>query len=353
MQLRSHIKQHLSTDRSALPAQQETLSSHKTSHRLHALKETAEGVIALSIVVLLGLRFPLFIQSMHIIFALFFLIVFAIVVRYQRLAAYTTSLLAALGYGFLLWLQGHINAQPLFLAEPVMLLFSGILTSDLLALQRKRFQQAQSEAQQVTQRFQEMQQQHHKALEVNTELEHMVAGQSNSLITFSHQLTRLWRSTAQEFYQRSIELVAQQLEASSCAIYLRDGQHFHLYAAQSDYMQSLTTFHPDQLAPAYTIIARAVKEQRVVTLQDLLDQKESTTQETPSMVGPLLDEQGNVQGIIIAGKLPFHKCTPRTTRLFTALLKVIAPTLPTHKSTDTTTEIEIMPDEYDLVSSVA
>ena len=318
MQLQSETKRH---SRSEQPLPISTI--------MVRMREIGEGTAALLVVFLLGLSLPILVQHTHVIFGLFFLIVFAIAVRYSRSTAYTTSFLAAFCYSILLWQHEYINQQPLFLTESLILLLSGILTSDLHRLRCKRYQQIQVEAQQAMQRYQAMQQQHQKALDINTELEHMIANQTISLITFSHQISRLWQSAPREFFQRSIELVAHNLEASSCTIYLREGQQFYAQAMQpDDTQQPLSAFHLDQLAPRYNIIARAVKEQRVVTLQNLLEQDDSITQETPCMAGPLLDAYGEVQGVIVIGTLPFRKCTPRTTRLFAALLKVIAQPCP-------------------------
>src|SRR5438477_6453619 len=85
-----------------LPAE---INEHKAQPRafLHYLREILEAVLALGIIAIASFFLPGDWLPTHVIFCICFLVVFAFVVRYQKVTGYSAGLLATTVYGLLLW----------------------------------------------------------------------------------------------------------------------------------------------------------------------------------------------------------------------------------------------------------
>lgn len=289
------------------------------SRAREGVREILEVVFGLGGVVGLSWWLPDAWISSHLLFCSFFIIVFAIAVRYQMRLAYSASGLAACLYGGILWLRPEMRAQPdlLVLAlEPFLLLVSGLLTSDLLRWQHQRVQVLERDYGCIDEALRQTQQNYQQVVQVKQELERQVAGQSTSMATISDKVIRLWILEGGERSEALLDLLMYVIEAQACALYVQHHTGFHLSAARSSrqkvYAPSLRVDDP--------VVQCAIAQRKVVTVRDLLLEQGQAPAEVAIMAGPLLNLTGEMIGLVVVDHISLLKFTSRAVEQFEALL---------------------------------
>lgn len=304
-------------------------SGQKSSQRtVPWIREMVEAVLGLGSVVGLSWWIPGPWRMSHLIFCAFFIVVFAIAIRYHMLVAYSASLFAAISYGLLLWLHPEMRVQPNFLylaLEPFLLLSSGIFASDILRWQRHRLNTLEQKYAYANETLQETYKQYQAVLTINEALEQQVAGQSTSVATMSDKMTHLWKLNGNERYSAILDIVIYAVEAQSCALYMQRNGFLHLSAARpiegSLYPPVLNTNDP--------LVKRVIEQRKVSTIRDSLTQEKSVSREVAVMAGPLLDQAGKIMGIVIIDNMSLLKFTPGAVRLFSSILQMVSLSLQT------------------------
>ena len=255
----------------------------------------------------------------HLLFCAFFVVVFAIAVRYHALTAYSASALAAIIYTLVLWLRPEMRAQPTFLylaLEPFLLLLSGICTNDILRWQRQRLQKLEQQYTQVQTALQRTQQRYQTALQMNESLEQQVSGLPTSLATVSEKMLCLWRLDREERHAAILDLIISAIEAQSCALYLLEDGALRFYAGRS----IDGSYHAPLLDTSDLLIQRAIEQRKVYTVRDSLCEDNNALPAGAVMAGPLLNQDGEVAGLVVIDHMPLLKFTPGSVRLFRSLL---------------------------------
>lgn len=284
--------------------------------RFRNLMEAALGFTAIEFV---SMYLPKSWLSSHLLFCSFFLIVFASAVRYQRTVAYGASVLATCGYGVLLYwhpeLRGQVDVAHLFV-EPFLLFITGILTSELLLVQRNRFIEAQQQCEQTEKLLQDVRGDYQKALTVNEGLERQIAGQSSSVVTVLAKVAQLVQNGSN--HVAIADMMKHALGADDCALYLhQNGQMQLATGGQGTVSDSETPLNIEN-----PLLRRVMQQRRVCTVREVLAEVRGGTQELPVMAGPLISREGNLVGVVVINAMPLLSFTPAVVQLFSSLLNI-------------------------------
>jgi len=279
--------------------------------------------LGLGAVVCLGGWLPETWRPSHFVFCAFFVVVFAIAVRYHTPVAYSASSLAAVSYGLLLWLHPAMRVRPDFFSltlEPFLLLVSGVFASDILRWQRHRLTLLEQKYADVDEACQTLQGRYQEILTINAGLEQQIAGLPTSVATLSEKMTQVWKLAHDERFFAVVDLIVCATEAQSCAFYIRSSGLWQLCAGYS--MDG--SAHAAVLNADDPLIARVIEQRKVSTIRDSLAEEKSVPPEGAVMAGPLLDQAGEIVGIVSIDSLPLLKFTPSTIRLFSSLLNILS-----------------------------
>lgn len=275
--------------------------------------------------------------SLHLPFCAFFLVVFALAIRYPKQIVYSASLLATAIYAFVLLQKGTVGADwynPRFLLEPFLLLVSGVLMVDILHAQR---QQLQGIAQKFARSKQELEQanDYNKILiEQNITLERQLAEDIVPITRICTLLTQLWKKTAPEPYEIILNLVMLGTEAQSCAVYWKYTEQMRLVSKSESRFE-----FPLLLNNGDAVIHAALEKRRLCTIHDALDKNDAIPQDSIVIAGPLVDGNRHVIGMVVVGMMPFSKFTVSTFEFLSALLEVVSSSLQSSTSPSSPTPL--------------
>lgn len=262
----------------------------------------------------------------HLLFCAFFLVVFAIAVRYQMKVAYAVSVLAACIYGLLLWERPEMRAQPDLLPlalEPFLLLISGVLTSDLLRWQRQRLSALEQKYMQAEQALQSSQANYRLELRTREELERRGTGQARVVTALGEKVLAVWTWEGLERYRAILDLVVYGIEAQSCACYLWQDGVFHLACSRSGDESGNAGF----LDLADPVLKQVIAQREVVTIRDVSGTEAQLPPGVVPMAGPLLKQDGAILGIVVVEQISLLKFTSDTISLFQLLLQTASTAL--------------------------
>jgi hypothetical protein len=257
----------------------------------------------------------------HLVFCVFFLLVFAIAVRYHTFVAYGTGSLAAAAYGLLLWVHPAARSAALSVTlEPFLLLLTAICASDILRWQRLRLTALERKYAHTHKALQEARVRCQQLALAGEALERQVSGLPASLVTISERLAQLWMLEGSQRFSALVDLLISVLDARSCACYLQERNELHLCAER----MIEGSAHAPVLDLANPLVKRVVARRQVSTIYDALAEEKAAPSEGPVMAGPLLDSAGELMGVVVVDGLPLLKLTPGVTRLFGSLLHIVS-----------------------------
>lgn len=321
--------------------------------QLSWLRQMFEVTLGLGIALVMSWYTPGTWVASHLIFCTVFLIVFAIAIRYYSLVAYYASLLAAIGYGLLLWLRPALHAQfslPRIVLESSLLFIGGILASDLLRAQRRRFSMLEQKHAQAEELLQKTTRRYQSLLEVKAGLEKQVSGQPNSVATISEKMVHLWQSSGKERYSAVLDMVMHAIEAQSCALYVKCNDLMSLCVARS----VDTYVHATLLNLDDPLISRVMQQRQVCTVRDSLAEEKIISQKVAVMAGPLFDRRKQIVGMVVVESIPLLKFTPGAVQLFSSLLQVGSLALQTTAAEpDTDQLMRLDLDEFDMAEPIS
>lgn len=290
------------------------------------VREMVEALCGLGGVLGLGWWIPASWRSSHLVFCAFFLLVFAIAVRYHTFVAYSTGLLAAMAYALLLWLHPAARPDSLSLAlEPFLLLLTGVCASDILRWQRLRLEALERKYARARETLQQAQMQCQQLTLARETLERQVSGLPASLVTISEKLAQLWVLEEDQRFSALVDLLTSALEAHSCACYLREGDLLRLCAERIIEGSA----HAPVLDADNPLVRRVIDLRQVSTIYDALAEEQALPAEVAVMAGPLLNRAGELTGVVIIDSMPLLKLTPGVARLFGSLLHICSLSLQT------------------------
>jgi hypothetical protein len=302
--------------------------AYSRTHVLGYLLEMFEVVVGLGIIGGLSLLLPANWAWQNITFAAFFLLIFAVAVRYRPVTAYSAGLLAGVSYCLLLWQHAGASisfTSPVTYIEPFLLFLSSVVMSTLFQAQRQRLITAERLSAHVDEELRQASLHYQTALAINKELEAQVVGQTVSIAIISDKLANLWKLHGDDRYRAILDVTVQAIEAQSCTLYLlRDGQ-MRFCVSQPEkkdqpYAQTLNLTDP--------LIKKVLLRRQVCSVQDLLVERGGIVPQTVAvMAGPLLDPGGQVVGIVTVDTMPRLKFHQTSVRLFRSILSIASATL--------------------------
>ncbi|MBA2286928.1 MAG: GAF domain-containing protein [Ktedonobacteraceae bacterium] len=288
---------------------------------LHYLREMFEVILGLGVTVLATMFVPGNWVPSELIFCVFFLLVFALAIRYRPFTAYSGSLLAGVSYTVLFWQRPELYAPSGILSVLIrafLLLICGVLTNDLLRSQHRLFIMAEQKRVGLEAELQETRHKYQTALTINTELEQQIAGQTTTVITISDRMAQLWKLKGHKRYTALLDTIMHTLGAQSCVLYLHLKGKMILYTCQPAGAHNYSPIlNQDDL-----LISGVIRQRRVCTIRDVLTQEQVVSQQVAVMAGPLFDDRGHITGIVIIDSIPMLKFTPGAVRLFSSILQM-------------------------------
>ncbi len=295
---------------------------------LQYLRELFEVTLGLGIIVIASWFIPGNWAPSELIFCAFFLVVFAIAVRYRPATAYSGSVLAAVSYSLLFWqcpeLYAPFDIRYMFI-KAFLLLTSGVFMNDILRAQRRRFVTAEQQQSHKDAILQETTRKYQTALTINAELERQIAGQTTTVTTICDKMAQLWKLKGDERYTAILDTVMHVLEAQSSVLYVQRKGEMHFYACQPagarTYAPTLNLDDP--------LISSVLRQRQVRTIRDVLAQKQTVSQKVALMAGPLLGQHEQIVGMVIIDTMPMLKFTPGAVRLFSSILQMASLALQT------------------------
>ncbi len=299
-----------------------------------------EAILALTVIGLLAAFIPQHRVSTHVLFAAFFLLLFAIAVRYTRSVVYITGVLVALEYAFLIWQKSTPHPQFYtldFLLEPFILLLANIFMADVLQHQRKKLLSTDQQYIQAQQALKRVNKLYERAIEQSVELERQLAEEVTPVTVLCQRIMQLWRKTEAERYETLLHLISEVVGAQSCTIYSLKTGELQQMAHHSDNGGKSTV----RVSIADPVIQRVLQTRQVSTVREALQHGQSPAKNI-IMAGPLLHTDVPVTVVVVVHALPFDKFTPGTLQLFGSLLQIASLVLESSRhSAATTTYDEI------------
>ncbi len=286
------------------------------SRRGIEILEAVAGVLAVSIVdyflpTQLGLhQFDLYIL---------WVVVLGIAARYGAPAGYVVSILAAGAFDLLILL--HANpyeaTSPHQAIQPLLLFASGILVSELVRTHKRNAEQAKEKLRQATTSVKLLQEQYNLTIETKDELERRIANQPLSIGVVSEFATRMAGARAQDLYPALLDLLQSLFGVQAASLYLLENRALRLMVGQPEAAKRALTITPD-----HALVARALRERRVVTMRDLLAEHGPAlpARNLGLAAGPLFGTDGQFLGVIIIEQMPFFNFTASNLRLFDQVL---------------------------------
>ncbi len=290
------------------------------------VREMVEALCGLGAVLGLSWWMPASWRPSHLVFCAFFLLVFALAVRYQPLVAYSAGSLAAVAYGLLLWLHPATRPALLYLAlEPFLILLTGVCSSDILRWQRLRLVALERKYAHARETLHQAQAQCRQLALARDALERQVSGLPTSLVTISEKLAQLWMLEEKPRFAVLAELLTAALEAYSCACYVWEGDLLRLCAERIIEGSA----HAPVLDAENPLVKRVIALRQACTVYDILADEGTLQAEVPVMAGPLLNRAGELMGVVVINGMPLLKFTPGAARLFGSLLQLYSLSLQT------------------------
>lgn len=148
---------------------------------------------------------------------------------------------------------------------------------------------------------------------VKDELDRAVAARDGEISTLDAELRRLYGTTPEDLPAAALQFLKRQVRLADAAIYLVDAPDAPLRQVAS--LRRDTPLAPT-LDPAKTTIIRLALERRsLVTLPELLQQREPAAEDRILLACPLRNAEGKVLALLAVAGLPFITFTPQTANL--------------------------------------
>lgn len=148
---------------------------------------------------------------------------------------------------------------------------------------------------------------------VKDELDRVVAARDGEVSTLDAELRRLYGATREDLPSATLAFLRRQVRLSDAALYAvspGDGALARLALIGRD------THLPESLGrKASSVVRLALERSSLVTLPELLHQKEPSAEDPILLAAPLRDAAGNTLAVLVVSGLPFISFTAQTANL--------------------------------------
>lgn len=280
--------------------------------------EIFEAILGVAAVGLLDLFLPTQLGLQQFDLYLLWVVVLGIAARYGAPAGYVACILAGIVFEGMLFYHAtpYQSISPHEAIQPFLLFVAGILVSELVRSHKRAAQEAQQKLQKANTLFHTLQEQYTNTVEVKNELERRIANQPISTGIITDFASRMNTLRTQELYPIILELLHSMLEVEASALYLLDNRQLRLAIGQPEGYAG----RPGTITTNEVLAYRALRERRVVSIRDVVQQLGPNTPHTYGILaGPLLSRDGQALGVIVIEAMPLFKLTPSNIRLFEQL----------------------------------
>jgi GAF domain-containing protein len=288
--------------------------------------EIFEAILGVAAIGLLDYFLPLQLGLQQFDLYLLWVVVLGIAARYGAPAGYVACILAAIVFEGLIVLHAspYTSISPHEAIQPFLLFVAGILVSELVRSHKHAAEEAQQKLQKANTLFHTLQEQYTRTVDIRNELERRIANQPISTGIVTDFASRMNTLRTQDLYPTILDLLHSMLEVDACALYLPDNRQMRLMIGQPEGYAG----RPGMITSNEVLAYRALRERRVVTIRDVVQQQGPGTPPIYGMLaGPLLGRDGQLLGLIVIEAMPFFKVTPGNIRIFEQLLLWIATSL--------------------------
>lgn len=288
----------------------------------NAVAGTVEALLGCVLLTLIGCVVPQHWGLLDVQPHPLWLVVLAIGIRYGNVAGYVAGAAAAASYmAFLSVDPGmHVHLPPASgLLQPFLLLAGGVVITECsrwqlsrLAHMRQRYEAAEAASRSLAEREQAL-------LTTNAQLQEQLLKQTLSPLTLYEVAKKFNVLRVDAIYPAILDVVSHVLEADACALYLKRDDHYQLHLGSPPGWPG----RQEKLPTVSGVIARALSEGRVVSIQDrLLDEDpQAVISESALIAGLITDATGCAMGIVVVERMPFTKLNATNVQLFQALLE--------------------------------
>lgn len=211
---------------------------------------------------------------------------------------------------------GASSLRAAFAAEPFLhpsFLFAGGLSGELFGWFRRDRVQAEAQLEKLQTSVRRLDADVRYLRGVKDELDRTVAARDGEVSTLDAELRRLYASTSEDLPGAVLHFLKRQVRLADAALYaVSEGQapleRLALVGQEAHLPASLGR---SDSAVAGLALARA----SLVTLPELLQQREPPAGEHVLLAAPLGDAQGRVRALLVVTGLPFITFTPQTVNL--------------------------------------
>lgn len=281
--------------------------------------EVLEAILGVLGVVVGDLLIPPSWGLAHLDLYVLWVVVLAIAARYGAPSGYVAGFLAAIAYQFL-FVSGIDPNQPLYphiLMQSLLLFTAGVLVSEAVRARKRQMARLNRKLARTNDTMRLLSERLDTTLAVRAELERRIAIQPISTALVCEYAAKLANARGSAIGPIILELLTVMLDMERGAIYLIGPGQPPKFVLQSG-LPARVNDRPLTLHPLVGISARAVAERRVITVHD---QRATAYGDAEALIaGPLLDETGEVMGLIIIEQMPFASFTPAAIHLFARIL---------------------------------
>ncbi|MBA3823656.1 MAG: GAF domain-containing protein [Ktedonobacterales bacterium] len=310
----------MSSEGLSQPSQRSTRSNISTwlfSRQAIEVLEAIAGVLAVG---LLDYFLPTDLGLHQFDLYIMWVVVLGIAARYGGLAGYIVSFLAAAMFDLLIYVHAdpYDATSPHQAIQPLLLFASGILVSELVRSHKRNAEEAKEKLRDAKATTKLLQEQYTLAVETKDELERRIANQPLSIGVVSEFATRMAGARPQDLYPALLDLLQNLFGVGASALYLLDNRVLRLVVGQPEAVAGRALTIP----PDHALVARALRERRVVTMRDLVAEHgpAAPARNLGLAAGPLFAADGQFLGVIIIEQMPFFKFTESNLRLFEQVL---------------------------------
>ncbi len=305
-------------DSRRLPSIQE-LREFMSSHTTLGM---AEALVGVAIVTAVGFAIPGHWGLLDIQPHPLWIVVIAIALRYGAPSGYIVGTMAASSYAFFLsstpWFYWHLPLAHQ-LVQPFFLLAGGIVVGELTRSRDRGLTALQQQYQSARDELHVRAADQQSLAAMNSELTKRIMIHSSSVLTLYEVAKKLHVLHVEAIYPAVLEVVANVLEAESCALYLwREGQlELELGSPES------WPGRQEVWSTMTGVLGRSFREGRIVTIRDRLVEEGAPpiADESTMMAGPLTDSGGRPIGVVAVERLPLVKLDAAGIQLFQLLLE--------------------------------
>lgn len=210
----------------------------------------------------------------------------------------------------------YIQDEPFILVETALFIFVGLLLGYMQSNYQRKVNELQREQQNHEKLYRELNERYEIAEYLKTNCEKKILTQATSLVELYGDAKNMQVLSEKILYGEILRLVEKYVEAEECSLYIFKDNSFHLIkcAGYEDNEEGPLEVILETDAP-YDIVF----ESRKALSLSRDEYKESITSKIPVYIGPILNEEGEVIGLINVNNIGMLKFNSLSFKIFSLI----------------------------------